>query len=158
VFLISGFWHGASWNFVIWGAFHGLFLIADRIFLLRVYRTIGKVPSIIITYFIVLIGWVFFRTETLADAIDYLGSMFAFSGNGADVVFGSKFYTIMIIAIFFSFWGGFRKIEAWQEGLFAEEQSNRNISLMILFSVLFFMISLAAITSSGFNPFIYFRF
>jgi len=158
VFLISGFWHGASWNFVIWGAFHGLFLIADRIFLLKVYKAIGKVPSIIITYFIVLVGWVFFRAETLPEALAYLESMFSFSGSGTVVFFDSKFYTIMLIAIFFSFWGGFRKIEAWQERLFAEKQNNRTISLMVLFSIVFFLISLAAITSSGFNPFIYFRF
>ncbi|MEE4256954.1 MAG: MBOAT family O-acyltransferase [Bacteroidales bacterium] len=158
VFLISGFWHGASWNFVIWGAFHGLFLIADRIFLLKFYKAIGKVPSIIITYLIVLVGWVFFRAETLPEALAYLESMFSFSGSGADVFFDSKFNTIMLIAVFFSFWGGFRKIEAWQERLFAEKQNNRTISLMVLFSIVFFLISLAAITSSGFNPFIYFRF
>jgi len=158
VFLISGFWHGASWNFVIWGAFHGLFLIADRIFLLKVYNAIGKVPSIIITYFIVLISWVFFRAETLPEAMSYLDRMFSFTVAGDGITFSSKFYTILIIAIFFSFWGGFRAIERWQERLFAEKQSNRTMILMVVFSVVFFIISLSAITSSGFNPFIYFRF
>lgn len=158
VFLISGFWHGAAWNFVIWGAFHGLFLIADRIFLLKVYKAIGKVPSIIITYFIVLISWVFFRAETLPEALAYLDRMFDFTAAGDGITFSSKFYTILIIAIFFSFWGGFRAIERWQERLFAEKQTNRSIILMVVFSVIFFIISLSAITSSGFNPFIYFRF
>jgi len=158
VFLISGFWHGAAWNFVIWGAFHGLFLIADRLFLLKVYKTIGKVPSIIITYIIVLIGWVFFRAETLPDAMRYLESMFSFSGMDDGIFFDNKFYTILVVAIFFSFWGGFNSIERWQERLFAEKQNNRRITLMVVFSILFFIISLSAITSSGFNPFIYFRF
>lgn len=158
VFLISGFWHGAAWNFVIWGAFHGLFLIADRIFLLKVYKAIGKVPSIIITYIIVLVSWVFFRAETLPEAISYLDSMFSFTSVGDGVIFDSKFYTILIIAVFFSFWGGFKAIENWQERLFAEKQTNRTITLMVVFSILFFIISLSAITSSGFNPFIYFRF
>jgi alginate O-acetyltransferase complex protein AlgI len=158
VFLISGFWHGAAWNFVIWGAFHGLFLIADRVFLLKVYKAIGKVPSIIITYFIVLISWVFFRAETLPDALSYLDRMFDFTAADDGITFSSKFYTILIIAIFFSFWGGFRAIERWQEKLFAEKQTNRSIILMVVFSVIFFIISLSAITSSGFNPFIYFRF
>ena len=158
VFLISGFWHGAAWNFVIWGAFHGFFLIADRVFLLKVYKAIGKVPSIIITYFIVLISWVFFRAETLSEAILYLKSMFAFKGGTDGVFFDTKFYSILIVAIFFSFWGGFKAIENWQERLFAEKQGNTTITLMVLFSVIFFVISLSAITSSGFNPFIYFRF
>jgi alginate O-acetyltransferase complex protein AlgI len=158
VFLISGFWHGAAWNFVIWGAFHGLFLIADRIFLLKVYKAIGKVPSIIITYIIVLISWVFFRAETLPDAMSYLHSMFSLTQAGDGVLFDPKFYTILIVAVFFSFWGGFKAIERWQERLFAEKQSTRAITLMVVFSILFFVISLSAITSSGFNPFIYFRF
>ena len=50
VFVVSGFWHGAAWNFIIWGAFHGLFLILDRLFLLKFYDKIGKYPSIIITF------------------------------------------------------------------------------------------------------------
>lgn len=158
VFLISGFWHGAAWNFVIWGAFHGFFLIADRIFLLKVYKAIGKVPSIIITYVIVLVSWVFFRAETLPEAMNYLDTMFAFSGSGESVFFDSKFYSILVIAVIFSFWGGFNSIERWQERLFAEKQKNSTIAWMTVFSVIFFIISLSAITSSGFNPFIYFRF
>jgi alginate O-acetyltransferase complex protein AlgI len=158
VFLISGLWHGAAWNFVIWGAFHGLFLVADRIFLLKFYKKIGKVPSIIITYFIVVVSWVFFRAETLPEAMEYLRSMFSFTSTGEGVSFGSKFYSILAIAVFFSFWGGFRSIERWQERLFAEKQKNTTIALMLMFSIVFFIISLAAITSSGFNPFIYFRF
>ena len=158
VFLISGFWHGAAWNFVIWGAFHGLFLIADRIFLLKIYKAIGKVPSIIITYIIVLISWVFFRSETLPEAIVYLQKMFLVTSGGEHFYFDAKFYTILIVAVFFSFWGGYKAIERWQERLFAEKQRNKTIILMSLFSIIFFIISLSAITSSGFNPFIYFRF
>jgi alginate O-acetyltransferase complex protein AlgI len=157
VFVISGFWHGAAWNFVIWGIFHGLFLVADRVFLLKTHKAIGKLPSIIITYFIVLISWVFFRAETLPEATEYLQKMFAFTA-GESYYFDNKFLFMMGIAVFFSFWGGFKAIERWQERLFAEEQKNRAIILMSLFSIIFFIISLAAISSSGFNPFIYFRF
>jgi alginate O-acetyltransferase complex protein AlgI len=158
VFLISGFWHGANWNFVIWGAFHGFFLIADRLFLLRIYKTIGKIPSIAITYVIVLIGWVFFRTETLSEASAYLSSMFSFSGDGSGIELNNKFYAILAIATFFSFWGGFKRIERWQEKLFGEKQHMRAIVIMSLFSILFFVLNLSMISSSGFNPFIYFRF
>ena len=158
VFLISGLWHGAAWNFVIWGAFHGLFLIADRMFLLKFYKRIGKVPSILITYFTVLVSWVFFRAETLPGAIAYLKAMFDPGHSGYGMHFDTKFYTIMVVAIFFSFWGGIKKIEKWQEKLFGEEQKTARIVLMSVFSILFFIICLSAITASGFNPFIYFRF
>jgi alginate O-acetyltransferase complex protein AlgI len=158
VFLISGLWHGAAWNFVLWGAFHGLFLVADRLFLLNLYRKIGKLPSIIITFFIVLVGWVFFRAENIADAWFYLGKMFAFESGIAEVYLDTKFYFIMIVAGFFSFWGGFSRIERWQEALFAAGQKDRALLWMIVFSVVFLIICIASINSSGFNPFIYFRF
>ena len=61
VFFLSGLWHGAAWNFVAWGVFHGLFLILDRLFLAKFTDKIGKFPSIALTYFITLLGWVIFR-------------------------------------------------------------------------------------------------
>jgi len=158
VFLISGLWHGAAWNFVFWGAFHGFFLIADRLFLLKFYKAIGKVPSIIITFFIVLIGWVFFRAENISVAWAYLDMMFSLEGGITEIYLDSKFYFIMVIAIFFSFWGGFTRIEKWQEKLFAQKQRNASIYWMIVFSVIFLIICVASINSTGFNPFIYFRF
>ena len=158
VFLISGLWHGAAWTFIIWGAFHGLFLVLDRLFLLKFYKKIGTVPSIIITFIITLVGWVLFRAETLPFAWQYLGKMFSFDFSPSGIFFERKFWTILIVAIFFSFWGALPGIEAWQDRLFAKVQKHKTILLMVLFSVIFFVICLAAITSSGFNPFIYFRF
>jgi len=80
VFLISGLWHGAAWNFVVWGAFHGFFLIADRMFLIKLTKPLGKFTNIILTYFITLIGWVLFRADTLGYAFQYIKRMFAFDG------------------------------------------------------------------------------
>ena len=158
VFLLSGLWHGAAWNFVIWGAFHGLFLVADRLFLLKVYKTIGKVPSIMITFFITLIGWVLFRADNMTIAWNYLGNMFSFEFANDSIYFDKKFYTILIIAIIFSFWGGFQKIESWQENLFAQYKGRKTILIMFSISLLILIVSIGSITSSGFNPFIYFRF
>ena len=51
VFLISGLWHGASWNFVIWGAYHGLFLVLDKMFLIKFLNRIGGFFSTVFTFF-----------------------------------------------------------------------------------------------------------
>jgi alginate O-acetyltransferase complex protein AlgI len=158
VFLISGLWHGAAWNFVIWGAFHGLFLVADRMFLLKVFKAIGKVPSIAITFFISLISWVFFRADNLNVAMYYLNKMFSWDAYDDGFAFDQKFYTILGIAVFFAFYGGFRKVEAWQEHVFREGKALRSLIPMVLLSIVLFIVCVAAITSSGFNPFIYFRF
>ncbi len=158
VFLISGLWHGAAWNFVIWGGFHGLFLVLDRLFLLKVFKTIGKIPSILITFLISLTGWVLFRSETIGMAWDYLGRMFAFDFENDGYSFDSKFFSILIIGLLFSFWGGFKKVENWQNKLYAQGKRGSTLVVMFLISIILFIISLGAISSSGFNPFIYFRF
>ena len=158
VFLISGLWHGAAWNFVIWGAFHGLFLVLDRLFLLKFYNKIGKIPSIIITFIITLIGWVLFRAQNLGYAWMFIKKMFTPDMEGVTISFDSRFYTILAFAVFFAFWGGFKNIEKWQERLYAKDQKNRRIILMVIISVLLVIISVSAVTSQGFNPFIYFRF
>ncbi|KAF5035132.1 Peptidoglycan O-acetyltransferase [anaerobic digester metagenome] len=157
VFLISGFWHGAAWTFVIWGAYHGLFLIADRLFLLKFYAKIGKLPSIILTFVITLVGWVLFRSETLEYAISFTGRMFSFSG-GSPLYISQKMWIMLLVAAFFGFWGAFGGIEQWQVKLFAKKQRLSTLVVMTVASVLLFVISLASVTASGFNPFIYFRF
>ena len=158
VFLISGLWHGAAWTFVVWGAFHGLFLILDRLFLLNIFKRIGKIPSIVITFIITMAGWVFFRAETLPFAWSYLEKMFSFNLATSTISFDQKFWFMMVVGSFFSLWAAIPGVEAWMDRLFAKGQSNRTIVFMVIFSVIFFIISLASITSTGFNPFIYFRF
>ena len=78
VFLASGLWHGASWNYVIWGAYHGCFLIMDRLFLNKIYTFIGKYLSVAITFFWVVVGWVIFRIENAEKLKAYLKTMFSF--------------------------------------------------------------------------------
>ncbi len=158
VFLLSGFWHGAAWNFVVWGAFHGTFLVLDRLFLLKVYKKIGKIPSIVITFFITLIGWVLFRADGLPAAWSYLGQMFALDFTATAFDFDQRFWTMLALGALFAFYGGFRAIEAWQVRVFSKQQNDRIILTMAAGGLLLLIICASSITSQGFNPFIYFRF
>ncbi len=158
VFLISGLWHGAAWNFVVWGAFHGFFLIADRMFFIRFTKFLGKYPSIIITYFITLIGWVLFRAESLGFAFDYIGRMFAFDRVHTEIWFNTGFRTMMVIGALFAFIAAFGRIEAWWMEVLTKQKRTLTLGWMIFGAVIFTMICIASITSSSFNPFIYFRF
>ncbi|MFT4758478.1 MAG: alginate O-acetyltransferase complex protein AlgI [Paraglaciecola sp.] len=160
VFLISGLWHGASWNFVIWGAFHGLFLILDRLFLLKTLNKIGKIPAVIFTFFIVIIGWVFFRLEKFSDAIAYLSRMFAFDNFDDKVILEKQFLTVFCIAVFFSFftltkWGKRWEIRTYE---MPTVLSTKQSSYLVGVSLLLFIVCLSYIAAAGFNPFIYFRF
>lgn len=158
VFLISGLWHGAAWNFVVWGAFHGLFLIADRMFFIRFTNFIGKYPSIVITYFITLIGWVLFRAESLPFAFSYIGRMFAFDGVASDLWFGTEFRWMIFAGAVFAFVAAFGKVESWWMKVLTREKKTVSIIWMSMVAVLFTAICIGSITSSSFNPFIYFRF
>ena len=158
VFLLSGLWHGASWNFVAWGTYHGLFLIADRLFLLKFLKSTGKIPAIIITFIITLVGWAFFRIDNILMGFTFIGKMFSFNFSGGFIYFDAKFRVIMLIAFFFSFVRAF-KVGAWLEKIFfATKFSLKGYYSMTLMSIILFVLSVGYITSSGFNPFIYFRF
>lgn len=157
VFLASGLWHGASWNFIIWGAYHGFFLVAERSFLLKFYDKIGKLASNIITFFIVVIGWTFFRIEKTTDAIAYIKRMFAFEINNS-ISFDTEFITFFIIAIFFSFFAYFKIGEKIQNSFFFEKYSVGKHLSVIPIMVILFILCIGYIAASGFNPFIYFRF
>ena len=158
VFLLSGLWHGASWNFVIWGAYHGLFLVLDRLFLLKFLQKIGKIPATIFTFFIVVIGWVIFRIENMEEIWTFLGRLFAFDFSAQpELIAGFGF--IFGIAILFSFLTSFKFGQSIDHFIF--QKSEHKIShyfIFIIISILLLIISISSITSSGFNPFIYFRF
>lgn len=77
VCVLCGLWHGANWTFLIWGIYHGTFLIIERVTGLReVSREKFKISRRIITLFIVVVGWVLFRSEDIAQAFGFLGTMF----------------------------------------------------------------------------------
>ena len=103
VFLVSGLWHGASWNFVIWGAYHGLFLVADRFFLEKLLLRFGSFVSTIFTFIVVLIGWVFFRIESLDTAMIFLSRMFTFNIGDSQLFISSEFWVTIIFAAICSF-------------------------------------------------------
>lgn len=86
VFCLCGFWHGASWNFIFWGLFHGMFLVFERIGLMKQF-TESKWFAIrhLYTLTIIIISWVFFRTDTLNDAFYFLKAMTGFAqGTGLE--------------------------------------------------------------------------
>lgn len=159
VFILSGLWHGAAWNFILWGAFHGAFLILDRLFLLKITHYIGKYPSILLTFIITVIGWVIFRVESLDQAFLYLQKMFSFDFKETSHFLDREFWFILIIALVFAF------ITVSKIGLklehyffYKEKYSVLGYSVGIITLFFSFILCLGSILSSGFNPFIYFRF
>jgi alginate O-acetyltransferase complex protein AlgI len=158
VFVVSGIWHGAAWTFLVWGLFHGGFLILDRLFLLKGLAKIGKFPGMVVTFGITLIGWVLFRSETLPDAGRYICKMFAMDWHHRDVVLDARFWAMMAIATFISFGRTFEIGDRVAKMILANSHSVSRYWVMTTAAAVLFALSIGAVTSSEFNPFIYFRF
>ena len=157
-FLISGLWHGASWNFVIWGALHGFFICADKLFLNKVMQKIGKIPSVLLTFITVVIIWLFFRIEDLGLTWTLITRMFAFDFvalNWHDII---QLFVTLIVAAIFSFITLTKFGQRLQDKVYFTDFSDGQHIAVWIVSVFAFLFCLAALNASGFSPFIYFRF
>lgn len=150
VFFLTGFWHGASWNFIVWGLYYAFFLIVERI----IKNTWGgggpRVFQHLYALIVIIIGWVFFRAETLTAAISYIKNMFRFTNRSyIDLVIeiNKQYIFCIIIGIVFS-------VPIMQK---IEKKINNDFLGDICVSVLF-IIAISYMLGSGFSPFLYFRF
>ena len=152
--MLTGIWHGAAWQFIVWGAIHGFFLILERG---KFGELLNKLPNIIkriYTLLIVVVGWVFFRAESLGKAVFYLKNMFVINLQGVANVtivmeFTNMFLVMSAVAILAST-PLFQKIGAAK--LFNIEWLNRACYLVLWFISVIYMVGLS------YNPFIYFQF
>ncbi|MBQ4044647.1 MAG: MBOAT family protein [Clostridia bacterium] len=153
VFFTTGLWHGASWNFVVWGLWHGAFSILEE-FLLPWKKKWLSVLWRPVTLLAVLIGFVFFRAETLTDAAVYLGTMFTASPAGSPMLLAECLsgYNVSVAL--------FAAVLSLPVVPFVHRKLDARISEVVGYagSVLLFAASVMSLASSTFNPFIYFRF
>ncbi len=158
VFLLSGLWHGASWNFVLWGAYHGMFLILDRLFLQNILQRAGNFVALLFTFLFTMFGWVIFKIESLAGIKTYFYKLFSFNVGAAPNV-NTVFLVVLLGAVVFSFLTAFatgKKVEAY---VFSSNQfTNKKHIVFTCFAILLLVVSSSVFTASDFNPFIYFRF
>ncbi|MFM7005751.1 MAG: MBOAT family O-acyltransferase [Flavobacteriales bacterium] len=159
VFLISGLWHGASWNFVLWGAFHGFFLILDRLFLLKFLDKIGRIPAALFTFFIVAMAWVLFRIETWSDAVIFYKQLFDIH-DIKYIELNNSFMLMLGLAVCFSVLGRTTYGTRFSHFLSTDQPfvSLSNALLLAVFSIGLLFLSVVFLAASNLNPFIYYRF
>lgn len=158
VFLFSGFWHGASWNFIFWGAYHGLFLVLERLFLGKVYQTLGKVISVPITFVILVTGWVLFRNTDWHYAVELIKKMYAFDFFDGKFALNNDFKFMFALGCILSFFAITPQTKKLQNKLYGENYANAGRWLAVISGIVLFYISLSFVAALDFNPFIYFRF
>ena len=164
VFAATGFWHGAEWTFILWGLFHGFFILFEKIsgFNKPNDTFLSRLLHRLYLLFVVVIAWVIFRAETLHDAFLYLRNMFCLLKN--DPLHPISFYftkwalLILAVAILLAT-GIFRDLN--EKTLRFEPDSNVQKLCFVLFNAfcLFILfLSLVLLAGNSYNPFIYFRF
>ena len=158
VFLVSGFWHGASWNFVLWGIYHGSFLIFDRIFLIKLTRKFNKHVNIILTYILVLIGWVIFRCESVEEIHTYFKQMFIYKAAPGNLSISQEYIVIALLSSVFAFLPATKLGLRLMNLVYAKKQNLNSLLFLSIVSLIILALSIGAISTSKFNPFIYFRF
>ncbi len=157
VWLLTGFWHGASWNFVLWGALYGVLLMAEKLFLLNWLKKAPAFLGHLYTLFFVLMGWVLFAFDDIGAGISYCGAMF---GRNAEFLNGQTVYQLLsylpllLVCILASTplaKTAYQRISVrCGEGLLTTADG-LGVALVMALSV-------AYLISGSYNPFLYFRF
>jgi alginate O-acetyltransferase complex protein AlgI len=172
VFTISGIWHGASWNFVAWGAYYGFFLCIERMLSNSRFANVNVMGSVrhLYTLLLVMIGWVLFRSPSMTQAVAYLSAMFipqsvtSLTTPPWGLLFGNRDLATMLLGSVIACvrwpeprWSVARSLKAAWAGKMSMSGAGE-MTIQFATSLGMFILSVAANVSSDYSPFLYFRF
>ncbi len=153
VWTLTGVWHGAGVNFVIWGLYYAVILIAEKSFMHKVLDKLPAVLRIVYSLVLVLIGWVLFASSDITSAVRYLGVMFGIGENpaiDASFIYNLKSYAVLLGV-------GIVSSLPYPKMIWNKRLEGKNFAL--LFAVIIILIVCTAyLLDSSYNPFLYFRF
>ena len=155
VWFLTGAWHGASWNFILWGLYFGIILILEKLFLLKLLEKLPKIVRHIYSILIILVSWVIFAFEDLARVGEYIKAMFINSNlwDNEALYYLQNYGFLILIGIIWS-------IPLWKK--IKEKIDSKNSKTLEFITslgyVVIFVLSTASLVTNSFNPFLYFRF
>lgn len=157
VWFLTGLWHGASWNFVLWGLYFGIVITLEKALLLKLSNRIPKIICHIYSIVLILVGWVLFYFESLPKGINYLKSMFGLTSieliNSQSIYFLYNYGIILLIAVLAST----PIIHIFMDKLKSKyERFYYFTSIALIMGIMF--LSTAYLVDATYNPFLYFRF
>ncbi len=160
VWCLTGIWHGASWNFVIWGVYFGILLVVEKTFLLKPLSRLPKLIQRLYTMLLVIISWVIFSMDSMTSVFSYLKAMLGGYGNGfADthtLYILSSYGLLMLIALVACTSIPKRIATKLMSRLEAKPLAATIIQNVFLVAV--FVLVVAYLVNATYNPFLYFRF
>lgn len=161
VWLLTGLWHGAAWNFVLWGAWFLVLLLGEKFVWGKILQKLPSLFGHIYTLIAVIFSWVLFRAENLTQAASYLGAMMGVGGagiyDGRSMYYLAEYWPEWLLLV-----PACLPIAGWLKNKLTK--SDGYISTLVLeygpklFAILVFAISYIKLVTGSFNPFIYFRF
>ncbi len=146
VWLITGLWHGAAWNFVVWGLYYFVILLLERFIFSRIFKN-SIFFSRVYTLIVVMIGWVFFASPSLEEALIFISRMFTINPGTDFIDYFNNYWYIMALACFFA---------SPIPSRWYRKHRNSVPALIILLAI--FFISVGILVDAVYNPFLYFRF
>lgn len=154
VWALTGFWHGANWTFMLWGLYYAVFLIIEKLWLLKRLEKAPAFVGRIYTDFIAVCGWVLFQLNSLSEVGTYYKAMFGFGDGGfftaTDGYYAASFAIMFVIAIIAS--------TPVFKNLFERLSDKSKAILVPALIVLALVVSTAYLVDATYNPFLYFRF
>ena len=154
VWALTGLWHGASWNFVVWGAYYGVLLILERFVLAKALEKVPKLLRWLLTFVIVLIGWIIFYYTDFSAVWQHVLALFGIGGAGwidAQTVAVARKYTVFpLLCLLLSL--------PWVPALGKAMPEKLRDFLQPIVTVVLFAVSVLFLVGQSYNPFIYFRF
>ncbi len=160
VWLLTGFWHGASWNFVVWGLYFGTLLILEKLFLGRALERIPAACAHVYTMLLVIFSWVIFAFDSLGTGFLFLKAMLG--GNDAGLWDEQGLYLLSGNLILFGILAlGSTELPKRAVGRVRARFRGRELPDIVMgnaFLLIVFFLCVAYLVSSSYNPFLYFRF
>ena len=161
VWMLTGIWHGAGWNFLFWGLWFALFLILEKLFLGEVLESVPKVFGRVYTLAVGLISWVFFALESPGEILAYLQAMFGMNGvgpvNSLAMFLSNEYLVLLVIALVACLPLGSRLVHALKSSKTGPAMALYRLGEKVIPAVLL-LLSVAYIVDASYNPFLYFRF
>ncbi|MCR5587447.1 MAG: MBOAT family protein [Lachnospiraceae bacterium] len=157
VWLLTGLWHGASWNFVIWGAYYAVLLLFEKVVLLKVLKKAPKIISWIYTFLFVVLGWGIFSMSDMSHTKDYISALFFNAGKGLASKNGAFLALGSLILLVVGFIGSL-SLPAKLANKISSKNENLKLILKIVFVVVVMVLCTAFMVAGTYNPFLYFRF
>lgn len=160
VWLLTGLWHGASWNFIAWGAYFGVLLIMEKLFMLKLLERMPKAVRSLYTLVLVLVSWAIFAFDDISAGLAYIGAMFgagAGVGNTHTLYILTSYGLLIALGALFStelpsrLAGRLTKVREGASAVIPTIAECAAVALVLILST-------AALVNASYNPFLYFRF